>query len=44
MLKYSKIDAESVASDLQNDSSTDTVDSSNNALAMSEVEVISLSE
>ena len=40
MLKFSKIDAENVGSDLQNDSSTDIVDSSNNALAMSEIEVI----
>lgn len=44
MLKCSKIDAENVASNLQNDSSTDIVDSSNNALAKSEIEVISLSE
>ena len=44
MLKFSKIDAENVGSVLQNDSSTDIMDSSNNALAKSEIEVISLSE
>ena len=44
MLKCSKIDPENVVSDLQNDSSTDIVDSSNNTLAKSEIEVISLSE
>ena len=40
MLKFSKIDAENVGSVLQNDSSTDIMDSSNNALANSEIEVI----
>ena len=40
MLKFSKIDAENVGSVLQNDSSTDIMDTSNNALANSEIEVI----
>lgn len=40
MLKCSKIDAENVGSDLQNDSRTDIVDSSDTALDKSEVEVI----
>ena len=38
-LTCSKIYAENVASDLQNDSSTNTADSSNNALAKSEIKV-----
>ena len=40
MLKCSKIDAENVGSDLQNDSSTYIVDSSDTALDTSEIEVI----
>ena len=40
MLKCSKIDADSVGSDLQNDSSTDTVDSLDTALDKSEIEAI----
>ena len=40
MLKCSKIDAENVGADLQNDSSTDIVDSSDTALDKSEIEVI----
>ena len=40
MLKYSKIDAEDVGSDLQNDSSTDIVDSLNTAPDKSEIEMI----
>ena len=44
MLKCCIIDAENFASDLENDSSTDIADLSNNALAKSEIEVISLSE
>ena len=39
ILKFSKIDAENVGSILQNDSSTAIKDSSNNALAKSEIEV-----
>ena len=39
MLKFSKIHAENVGSVLQNDGSTDIMDSSNNALAKSEIEV-----
>ena len=40
MLKYSKIDAEDVGSDLQNDSSTDIVDSLDTAPDKSEIEMI----
>ena len=40
MLKCSKIDAENVGSDLQNNSHTDIVDSSDTALDKTEVEVI----
>ena len=40
ILKCSKIDAENVGSDLQNDSSTDTVDSLDTALDKSEIEAI----
>ena len=40
MLKCSKINAESIGSDLQNDSSTDTVDSLDIALDKSEIEAI----
>ena len=40
MLKYSKIDAEDVGSDLQNDNSTDIVDSLDTAPDKSEIEMI----
>ena len=40
MLKCSKIDAENVGSDLQNNSLTDIVDSSDTALDKTDVEVI----
>ncbi|PFX12983.1 Zinc finger MYM-type protein 1 [Stylophora pistillata] len=40
MLKYSKIDAEDVGSDLQNDNSTDIVDSLDTAPDKSEIELI----
>ena len=40
MLKYSKIDAEDVGSDLQNDNSTDVVDSLDTAPDKSEIEMI----
>ena len=44
MLKCGKIDPENIPSALQNYSSTDTVDSSTNALAKSEIKVISLNK